>query len=63
MEEGSSSIQHVLSKLGIWGGKTMMRFGEGKCSLLHVGCYAHMEQVTPAQALRTAKTFQWVISL
>ena len=58
MEEGRFSIQHVLSKLGIQDGKTTMHFREGECKILHVGCYAHMEQVTPAQALRMAKKFQ-----
>lgn len=41
-------------KFCIQGGKTM-HSSEGKCKILHVGCYAHMEQVTPAQALKTAK--------
>lgn len=48
MEEGRFSIQHVLSKLGIEGGKTTIHFSEGKCKILHVGCYAHIEPVTPA---------------
>lgn len=58
MKEGKFSIHHVLRKLGVQGGKTTMPFSEAKCKILHVGCYAHMEQVTPAQALRTAKKFQ-----
>lgn len=48
MEKGRFSIQHVLSKLGIEDRKTTIHFGEGKCKILHVGCYAHMEPVTPA---------------
>lgn len=48
MEKGRFSIQHVLSKLGIEDGKTTIHFSEGKCKILHVGCYAHMEPVTPA---------------
>jgi len=58
MEEGRFSTQHVLSKLSIQNGRTTMHFSEGKCKILRVGCYAHMEQVTPAQALRTAKKFR-----
>ena len=58
MKEGRFSIQRVLSELGIQDGKTTMHFSKGKRKILHVGCYVHMEQVTPAQALRTAKKFQ-----
>lgn len=62
MEEDRFNIQSVLSKLGIQEWKITMHFSKDKCKILHVGCYVHMEQVAPAQAWRTTKKIQQVIS-